>query len=213
MKYSARFCLGLLTATTLLAFSACSDDETPAEGDAGSTARAGSEPAGGTSSHTGGATHTGGSGGDGHSASTAECEVLGELCHAADVGPGPVSDCHDLGHVGDAADCHAQFESCINTCVPSEGAGGAGGAGEPHGSAYCTALGELCHAAGEVDPAANDCHDLGHLGNAANCETGFEDCATLCMGVIKAGEGHAGGAGGAFHSGGAGHAGGAGGAH
>lgn len=140
------------------------------------------------------------------------CEVLGELCHAADTGSGSASDCHDVGHVGDAEECTAQFASCVASCTETEvGGGGAGGASGV--DAKCAALGSLCHAAGEIDPKAQDCHELGHEGNAAACADEFDACATLCLAVLDQVEEGAGGAAtGGAAAGGAGGTGGAGGA-
>lgn len=65
---------------------------------------------------------------DGH------CAALGELCHVADDGDGPLHDCHQVGHVGDPAGCAAAFDDCATLCLAArealeEGAGGAAAAG------------------------------------------------------------------------------------
>jgi large repetitive protein len=215
MNPTARACLGLITLSSFFAFAACSDDDDDGGGPnvAGAPSEAGAPVqggSGGSGSHAEGGAHEGGAA---HGEGSLECEVLGELCHAADTGSGPAHDCHDVGHVGHADDCTSQFASCVGVCTETDvGAGGAGGAGSG-ADPKCTALGSLCHEAGEIDDDAQQCHQLGHEGNAAACADGFEACATLCLAVLKqveAGAGGAGGAGGAAAGGAA--AGGAGGA-
>jgi hypothetical protein len=65
------------------------------------------------------------------------CAALGELCHAVDDEDGPLSECHELGHVNDRAVCAAEFDHCAEICLAARqglepGAGGAG-AGGSHG--------------------------------------------------------------------------------
>jgi hypothetical protein len=202
--------LGLIALGSFFVFAACSDDDDDVGGPnaAGETGAAGAPSQGGGGStslpeggaHDGGATH-----GDG----SLECQVLGELCHAADSGSGAAHDCHEVGHVGHADDCTAQFASCVGICTETDvGAGGAGGGAD----AKCAALGSLCHEAGEIDADASACHELGHEGNAAACADGFDACATLCLAVLEqaeAGEGGAGGGGAANTGAASGGAGGA----
>lgn len=62
------------------------------------------------------------------------CAALGELCHEVDDGDGPLHDCHELGHDGNAAACASGFEDCATRCLVARAAleaaaGGAGGAG------------------------------------------------------------------------------------
>lgn len=188
MNSTARACLGLITLSSLFAFAACSDDD-DGGGEAGRASHGGS--AGSTSrpeagSHEGGAAHGEGS---------VECKVIGELCHAADTGSGAAHDCHEVGHVGHAEDCTVQFASCVGVCTETDvGAGGTGGAGSGGGDPKCAALGSLCHEAGEIDVDAQECHELGHEGNAAACADGFEACAMLCLAVLEQVEAGAGGA-------------------
>jgi hypothetical protein len=136
------------------------------------------------------------------------CEVIGELCHEADTGSGPGHDCHQLGHVGNADACVEGFDGCVALCTgEDEGTGGAGGAG-PALDAHCAALGELCHGLADAGPV-QECHELGHVGNAANCAAEFDNCATLCLAAHEALEEGVGGAGaGGVSSGGATSAGG-----
>lgn len=78
-----------------------------------------------------------GSGGAGPSIDS-RCAALGELCHPVDDG-GKGTECHEVGHKGNAAACAAEFEDCAAFCLEArealepEGEGGApagqGGAG------------------------------------------------------------------------------------
>jgi hypothetical protein len=177
---STPLCLGLVLLTSCFAFAACGDD------DDGGGGTAGKSNAGGSSSHAGGA------GGAAESDGAVKCEVIGELCHEADTGSGPAHECHEVGHVGNAAACEAEFASCIGTCVADEGAGGAGSEQDP----VCAALGELCHPVDDVSGPLHDCHELGHEGRAAACAAGFADCATACLAareLLEAGTAGAGG--------------------
>lgn len=197
MLLTARSCLALLALASSFVVVACDDDDDVSNG--GDAAGAGGEAAGGSGN--------GGNGGSsGHATASLQCEVLGELCHAADTGSGPASDCHDLGHVGDATVCAAEFDGCIATCTDKE-------IGPNANDAKCIALGSLCHPAGEVDAEAEACHALGHDGVAADCAEKFDECAALCLAVLETLE-H-GGAGGAAHggAGGAAHGGAGGAAH
>jgi hypothetical protein len=195
---SARAWLGLLTLSCCFAFVACGDDEDDggSTSTAGQTSDAGAPTNGGSDAHAeGGAEH----GGAGHGAGSLECQVLGELCHAADSGSGPAHDCHETGHVGHSDECLAQFDGCVETCTEVEvGSGGAGGSGA---DAKCAALGSLCHEAGEIDAEAQACHEVGHVGNAGECAKQFAACATLCLAVLEAAEGSVGGAGGGANGG------------
>src|SRR4051812_9274717 len=106
MKSSVSFGLGGLLLAALLACPGCSDDD----GDDGAHA-------------------SGGEGGDGHHADAAlVCQVIGELCHAADTGEGMAHECHEIGHVGDGEACETAFDGCMSVCVDG-GGGGAAGAG------------------------------------------------------------------------------------
>ena len=124
------------------------------------------------------------------------CEVLGTLCHDADMGTGAEADCHDLGHEGNAEACEEGFTSCIGLCVEgATGEGGAGGGASVDQDPRCAALGSLCHPI--EDGIGPECHDLGHMGNAADCADRFEECAHFCLEATEALEPAAGGAGGA----------------
>ena len=208
MRSSLRVGLGLIAVSSLFAFVACGDDDdspTPA-------AQAGNAGEGATA-------HGGQDGHGGAASRTQECKVIGSLCHDADTGSGTGHDCHEVGREGNAEACAEQFDACITFCTAEdEGTGGA--PAEPK-DARCAALGELCHVVDDETGPLHECHELGHVGNAAKCEAGFDECAALCLAAREAlpphTEGGAGGvgAGGGTHShGGAAHggAGGAGGA-
>jgi hypothetical protein len=218
MKSSLRVGLGLIAVSSLFAFVACGDDDdspTPA-------AHAGSGGEGATA-HGGDGQGGHGHSGEGHGGAATlalECKVIGTLCHEADTGSGTAHDCHEVGHEGRADACAEQFDACITFCTAEdEGNGGAGGKPAETKDPHCAALGELCHVVDDETGPLHECHELGHIGNAAKCAAGFDDCAALCLAAREAlpphTEGGAGGAGGAAHShGGAAHggAGGAGGA-
>lgn len=126
----------------------------------------------------------------------AQCEVLGELCHAADTGSGAAHECHELGHVADGDACIEGFAGCVEACVD-------GSAGQ---EPLCAALGELCHAVDDEDGPLHECHELGHVNDRAVCASEFDRCAELCLVAREGLEHGAGGAGGAGHGeGGAGH--------
>lgn len=208
MKSSLRVGLGLIAVSSLFAFVACGDDDdspTPA-------AHAGSGGEGATA-HGGADGHAG----DGHGGAASlalECKVLGTLCHEADTGSGMGHDCHEVGHEGHVDECAEQFDSCITFCTAEET--GTGGAPAEPKDAHCAALGELCHAVDDETGPLHECHELGHVGNAANCLAGFDECATLCLAAREAlpphTEGGAGGVGAGGVSAGGASAGGAGGA-
>lgn len=221
MKSTVRLSLGLITFSSFLVFSACSDDDDDApQGGAGNGSEAGStsspggsgtvDPGHGCSDAKGGAAH----GGGGHGDAPVICEVLGTLCHDADTGSGMGHDCHQVGHVGELEACEDQFAGCIGFCVEgATGEGGAGGGAAATQDPQCAALGSLCHPieAG-IGP---ECHDIGHEGDAATCADRFDECAHFCLEEReKLPEHGAGGAGGHGHGEGGhpGRSGGAGGA-
>lgn len=159
---SLRLGLALITFGSFAALAACGDDhDDDTHGGAGHGHQGGGEH--------GGDGHAGGS--DGHGPGSAECAVLGELCHAADTGAGPAADCHELGHVGDPVACSEEFASCIGVCVEE------GSTQDPH----CAALGELCHVVDTGSGMAHDCHEIGHVNDAAECAAAFEGCAAHCL--------------------------------
>jgi hypothetical protein len=58
------------------------------------------------------------------------CAALGELCHEVDDKTGPLHECHEVGHIGVAATCVKEFDSCATQCLAARAlleAGGAGG--------------------------------------------------------------------------------------
>jgi hypothetical protein len=133
-----------------------------------------------------------GSGGESHGAGSAECDAIGHLCHEADTGSGPASECHTTGHVGNPDACEDVFASCIDTCVPDSGGEAGGPAMVP--APYCQALGSLCHAADTGAGRAKECHDIGHSGDETECRAEFSGCVSFCLEALENhGEGGAGG--------------------
>jgi len=68
------------------------------------------------------------------------CATLGELCHPVDDETGPLHECHEVGHDGDASACAAAFADCAARCLAARDAletetpqGGAGGSGASAG--------------------------------------------------------------------------------
>lgn len=103
-------------------------------------------------------------------ASSDACAGLGSSCHVVDPGSGPLHECHELGHAGDAAACGVERASCVQAC----------------GDALCQTLGSLCH---EVDPGSgplHECHELGHSGDAAACFERGRECFDLCTAAQQA---------------------------
>jgi len=80
----------------------------------------------------------------------------------------------------------------------SAGEGGVGGAGGSGGEAQdveglemCCVLGAVCHRTGGGAPdEVDDCHDLGHLNDPAQCREAYDGCLEACG---AGGEGGAGG--------------------
>jgi hypothetical protein len=183
---SLRTCLSVIAVGSLFAFAGCGDDDDSNK----PSSSAGSSSVGGAPDRA------------------LECEVIGELCHEADTGSGSAHDCHETGHEGTVAACVKDFASCIHTCVTDAddlGAGGAGSAPDPR----CVALGELCHEVDDKTGPLHECHEIGHIGVAANCASEFDGCATQCLAaraLLEAGGGGAGGVGGVTSVGGAANA-------
>jgi hypothetical protein len=57
-------------------------------------------------------------------------------------------------------------------------------------SPMCEELGEVCHEPGETNEMAQECHVIGHDGDAAACEMAYDECIAFCTG---AGTGDSGG--------------------
>jgi len=92
------------------------------------------------------------------------CAGLGSTCHVVDPGSGPLHECHELGHGGNAQACSLGRASCIDAC----------------GAALCNTLGSLCH---PVDPGSgplHECHELGHAGDVTACFERGRECFDLC---------------------------------
>jgi hypothetical protein len=68
-----------------------------------------------------------------------------------------------------------------------------GGLGGNNGSIdQCCILGALCHVAGgDVDPEVEECHQIGHKNDAAECAAEFDRCHELCEGTNDEPEPHA----------------------
>jgi hypothetical protein len=201
MQSTARLGALLLGIGSVLMFVSCGDGDDNGGGGAGQSSDAGQSNEGGTGhvdpgpneggADTGGVAHGGGS----HSEAPTICRVLGELCHEADTGTGPASECHELGHIGDDTVCAQEFDSCIATCVDTGGGeGGAGGGASSTLDPYCAALGSLCHPVDLGSGMGADCHEIGHLNVAADCADAFESCGSFCLEELEKLEG-AGGAG------------------
>lgn len=166
MNHLSRVLLGLPLLGALLVV-ACSDESEPAK--SGST--------GGAANSNGGEGH---GGEDAHGEGPAACEALGSLCHDADSGPGPIGDCHDVGHEADEKECKGQFASCITVCVADESSSG-GAPSEVVANPYCQALGELCHFLDDEGTPTGECHEVGHIGNEPDCVKAFSDCVPRCL--------------------------------
>jgi hypothetical protein len=196
MRSTARLCLGLVTFSSFLAFTACGDDDDSSPGSAGRDNEGGAQSSAGGSGASGSEAKGGEAhGGGGHVEAPVICQVLGTLCHEADTGPGMGRDCHQLGHASELETCEEQFSSCIGFCVGAEtGTGGAGGGSGADQDPYCAALGSLCHPI--EDGMGPECHDIGHEGDAAACAESFDQCAHFCLEARDALEPGAGGSGG-----------------
>jgi hypothetical protein len=51
-----------------------------------------------------------------HDPTSPSCAAIMDICHAADIEPGPAHDCHEVAHNDVEGDCAAQKTSCIATC-------------------------------------------------------------------------------------------------
>jgi uncharacterized repeat protein (TIGR04052 family) len=65
------------------------------------------------------------------------CEAVATACHPFHESTGPLHDCHELGHDGDAAACFATGGDCLKACnaAGTAGSGGAGSSGAGTGGA------------------------------------------------------------------------------
>jgi hypothetical protein len=84
--------------------------------------------------------------------------------------------CNTLGAAGDEAACQGQFSPCLAVCAPSD----LSGPGHVHQdyASYCGQLANACHS----DPSelGITCHDLGHGGDEAACQTQHGACMAQC---------------------------------
>lgn len=52
-----------------------------------------------------------------HSSPYPSCDAIIKACHLYDIGPGPVHDCHDVGHGAKSdADCAPRKDACLKIC-------------------------------------------------------------------------------------------------
>jgi hypothetical protein len=205
----------LSSVALLLPLPACGGDDAPDDGAGGASSGGGSSggassggatTSGASSSGTGGAVN--GAGGEQHGSGSAQCLALGMICHGVDDGDGPLAECHDIGHIGEPSACAEHFDDCITMCIEAaeghgEGGAGHGGAGgeaphHPETSDLCTFLGSFCHEVDDGDGPLHECHELGHDGDAAECQERAAECVTMCAAAMD-GHGGAGGHGGADH--------------
>jgi hypothetical protein len=178
--------LGLAFSTAAVLAVACGDDDATSGGDAGLDA--GSTGGSGGSGGTPGAHDIPDSGDPG----VIMCAELGSLCHEYDTGSGLGHECHETGHLGDTAACMEIYDECIAFCQPHDEAD-AGDAGHSHGSEQCETLASVCH---DADGGmAMECHEIGHGGDAHECESMYDACLAVCEGHHEADAGDAGDAG------------------
>lgn len=130
--------------------------------------------------------HTDATAGDGGTtpaqAAAVACSLVGSYCHSADPGSGPIHECHEEAHDGDATWCSANAGRCYNLCRAALTDGGVADAGAaPDALATaCTLLGSYCHS---VDPGSgpiHECHEGAHDGETAWCSANVQRCYDLC---------------------------------
>lgn len=92
------------------------------------------------------------------------CAGLGTTCHLVDPGTGPLHECHEVGHSGDALACEQARGACVQGC----------------GEQLCETLGSLCHAVSSGSGPLHECHELGHAGDAVACFERGRECFELC---------------------------------
>jgi len=125
------------------------------------------------------------------------CLDLGPLCHDVDNGDPAIAECHEQGHIGEAAWCAANLSRCVALCTAANARADAStptdSAHTPADSAHtdtgpspgdagvnCQALGNLCH---DVDPGSgplHDCHEGAHDATPAWCAANAQQCFDLC---------------------------------
>ena len=59
------------------------------------------------------------------------CCTIGAVCHAPGQQEDDIDECHDIGHENDPAQCRANYDRCMDLCMPA-GQGGHGGEPVPH---------------------------------------------------------------------------------
>lgn len=125
-----------------------------------------------------------------NAAGLAACALIGERCHDSTSLMG--MDCHRYGHANNGAVCLARQSECLMACPVVTDAGGAdagsidaGGADVPGTDAaatdagtLCQRLGSLCHSSSTT--LGQECHELGHHGEAAMCAAREAECVAEC---------------------------------
>lgn len=96
----------------------------------------------------------------------ATCGRIVTACHPVDPNEdgNPITDCHGIGHAGEAEACEENLDECTDTC----------------GTELCKTIASTCHGVGEPDggPLA-DCHEIGHSGDPDTCIDNA-DCVHMC---------------------------------
>jgi hypothetical protein len=136
---------------------------------------------------------------DHHPGGNTECQALGTYCHDPGQIDAAAQECHEVMHEAEDG-CEERLEECRGICkAVIDGTGGAGsggtgtgGSGHEGGNVECQELGEYCHAPGESDAAAQECHELMHEAEDG-CEDRIDECRAICEAVIEASGGAGGG--------------------
>lgn len=103
--------VGAAMVAALVSLYACSSSTPTTTGSSGSSGTVPSDEAGG------------------HTTAYPSCTEITHACHALDVGPGPIHDCHELGHAAKSDEpCAAQKAYCLSVCVSDGGSDGGGDA-------------------------------------------------------------------------------------
>jgi spore coat protein A, manganese oxidase len=84
--------------------------------------------------------------------------------------------CSTLGQAGDEAACQGQLSPCLAVCAPSD----LSGPGHVHQdyASHCGQLANACHS--DQTELGIACHDLGHGGDEAACQTQRAACLAQC---------------------------------